>query len=196
MEVVDARNLKRMTNSALVAKDGEAWTLLGAIRDFGAEAIWIPNSHGAEDVLVVFIEAIGETMHVRDQAVYEIDGNGNARRLVLIDTPKPKHELPADCSPSRIRSWTAHIFIAVVAALVAHPIVETAGELAGFQITLPAVVPALLGLGVGFAVARPLTRRVSAYRRVLARALELPDCNAEIVKRLDQLHRDQQRFRD
>jgi hypothetical protein len=66
----------------------------------------------------------------------------------------------------------------------------------GINITLPALIPAVLGLGLGLALARPLMRRLRAYRRVLAHVLELPDSHDAIVQRLDELQHQPRRHQD
>lgn len=190
LEVVDARQIKGLTSSLLIAKDVEAWQLLRAIRDYGAEAIWIGS--GAGDEVVLFIDSLDDTMHVRDEAIYEITCGGRARRLRPTDTDAADSDRDGGAPNtvglrSYMRRWIAHMTIAILAALVAHPALELAGAVVGVNITVPAVLPAVVGLAVGLAVTRPLIRRARAYRRVVAHVLELPDSQNVIVTRLDEL---------
>ena len=145
LEVVDARKLKKLTKSALLAKDVEAWQLLKAVRDQrGAEAVWI-NSPGREDVIVMFIDSLDATMHVRDEAVHEIDKAGNALRVRAIDSLEPRSEPFAMRSSSRLRAGIIHIAIAVLAGLLIQPVIALVGLAVGVDVKLPVIVPVLLG---------------------------------------------------
>ena len=154
----------------MLAKDVEAWQLLKAVRDQrGAEAVWI-NSPGREDVIVMFIDSLDATMHVRDEAVHEIDKAGNASRVRAIDSLEPRSEPFAMRSSSRLRAGIIHIAIAVLAGLLIQPVIALVGLAVGVDVKLPVIVPVLLGLGAGLAIAGPATRKLRAYRRSRTRS--------------------------
>lgn len=165
IEVVDARRFPELTNSALLARDKDAWQLLRAIRDCDAEAIWIRNSSGTEEAVVLFHECIGDTMHVRDEAVFEIERHGNARRLPLDGSSG--HAPPAARGRRGIGTWVAPLAGAVLAAAVGLG----ARQWAGIDLALPWALLALAGVVGVIALLRGLARArvVAADRRAAAR---------------------------
>lgn len=197
LEIVDGRELSSLTDRALKTKDVVSWQLLRAIRDYhDAQAIWITNATGAEEVIVLFVESLGETMHVRDEAVHEVDGSGNSRRLQAAEPPA-YHELRAAQSHSRARLAVLHLVIALVAALLVHPILAVGAAITGTEISPPILLVALFGLAVSLLVARPVVRFMRAWRRIVAYVLELPESQEEFLKRLEGLEKEsRRRFRD
>lgn len=173
MRVVDAR--ESLTDTALLKRDAEAWQLLHAIRDLSTDAVWIRNSNGLEDTLVLFDGALGDTMRVRDEAIYRIDADANVHRLAPVSGPAVQQERP----PTRRlvhphRTWAVHLVIAGIAAVIAHPMVELAGAAIGTRINIPVFVAALFGFAAGLGMALWLARRIGVYRRFLGHVLTFP----------------------
>jgi len=206
LDVIDARTMDGLNDRALLDKDPRAWKQLRMIREhFGGGAIWIarqrrlldaPDSSttgsaaaSGVDLIVLFADSIDQTMFVRDEAIYRITATGEARLLGPIDAPEPQHKPRARWLAWNIHRAVAHIVIALVAALFAHPALELVGELVGVTVTVPAVIPALVGLGIGAALARPVIRRLRAGRKAMANVLEVAESHALLMTRLDELQR-------
>ena len=178
LPVVDTRTaFPSLTNSALLDKDPKAWRIVRAIRDRGdVQAIWIANAKGAEEVIVLFTDSIDDTVHIRDEAVFEIDGRANARRLTPAPVPpEPARDPRGGGWRAHARKSVVHLAIALLAAVIAHPAIKGFEALTGVKLTVPAAAVTMVGLAVGFGLARLIAPTVRACLGRGVRALGIVD---------------------
>lgn len=131
---VDARPL--VADIEVESGDLQAWEVVRAIQDDKPKADCVrvsSRSHG--DTLLVFPEALVRRRVVaRDAAVYGIDRDGVGEREPV--KPRP------------LMSWSREGLVALVAAIVAHPVTEFGLHHAGLKVHIPAFVPATVVAGV------------------------------------------------
>jgi hypothetical protein len=174
--VVDARDLRFLTEALLRDNDALALSYLRAFRDIGADAIWATGMNSPE-VAVIFIEAIDTTIEVSDEALYFFDRESQTWTRLSPNAPesparKESRRLPSPKPPRRISHWSPRrlitfavweMFFATVASLFSDPLLH----LLDSDLQVPIWLAAIVAMFFGWFIGRALFHGLQPYRELM-----------------------------
>lgn len=178
--------------SAVWRNDPQALRYLHALRNAGADALWIRGDGGGA-LALIFTAAIGERIEVIDEAPYlMIEGVWWRQAPSKIDGSLRRPPTPQ----ARVRRWSGRrkflfllweFALAFIFAMLAEPLVH----LVGAKLTLPLwaifAVSLVAAIPIGWFIGGTLHRAVSPYReRVRKFMTALLELRNELRSRRDQ----------
>jgi hypothetical protein len=211
--MVDCTDLLYLDERALRDNESRAVAYLRALRDAGADVLWIRGT-SASRIAVIFTESVGSAIEVVDEAPHALVGDSWQRMTPPADPPadepppggrEPHSQLVLRVSfasrfllrlGSRLRRhrmllvW--ELSIGMLCALVAPDLTRLFSSLIGFSITLPlwsVLVASVLG---GWLIALVLSKRAGPYVRLV---LELLTVIRGLPSLEDRLRQDRDFFR-
>ncbi len=186
---VDCMDLRDLDERTLRDNEPRAVAYLRALRDAGADLLWIRGSGGR--VGVVFTGSVGSTIKVVEEGIYALEADGSWSQLstassapvIAAGHPRLRREkLP------RVFRWSYRrnllllawqLLVAVVCCIAAPALVA----LMGIEVRVPLWVMLLISLPLGWLLARMAYRSLKPYlqiaRQILTAVTRLSDLESE-----------------
>lgn len=168
----DATALPHISERLLQENDVTAIRYLRAFRDAGADVILVRGTR-TRAVAILFLEKLGESVDVFDEAAYVYDRARRHWRRLGTGTEPPsgrgRLHLPVHHRAKRIAHWSLRRIVSFLAwellfAAVASAAIGPILRLFGTEVVVPIWILALITLPLGWIAGAPLYRAVRPFR--------------------------------